>query len=219
MKRLLISALGLVALTTSGCALSSFLTVTPKSVVEQAVSCPTNAKPKAERFKVLSTQQSSQGVIVLYSAFCPTINGVQQVFGHKVVKRNGMTWHVSGSGSYGAENEPSPAARLIEYGISHASNQRPTNTAAQNEEPYTLLYGRALKPQVVAVEATFNNGKTIRDESRNGVFALFSAGATGVCELRVLGADSQILRREDFVVRKPFSPYRRSTQCLPSQQL
>ncbi|HEY9894819.1 MAG TPA: hypothetical protein V6D34_05295 [Candidatus Sericytochromatia bacterium] len=219
MKRLLIRFVGLVALTTSGCALSSFLTITPKSVVEQTVSCPTNAKPKAERFQVLSTQRSAQGVIVLYSAFCPTSDGAQQVFGHKVVKRNGMTWQVSGSGSYGAENESAPSARLVEYGISHASTQHPTNTAAKNEEPYTLLYGRALKPQVVAVEATFNNGKTIRDVSRNGVFALFSAGATGICELRVLGADSQILRREDFVVRKPFSQYRRSTQCLPSQQL
>jgi hypothetical protein len=219
MKRLLISALGLVALTTSGCALSSFLTVAPKSVVERTVSCPTKAKPKAERLKVLSTQPLSQGVIVLYSAFCPTNDGAQQVFGHKVVRRNGMTWHVSGSGSYGAENEPAPSARLVEYGISHALTQRPTTTAAQNEEPYTLLYGRALKPQVVAVEATFNNGKTVRDESRNGVFALFSAGATGVCELRVLGADNQILRREDFVVRKPFSLSKRATQCLPSQQL
>jgi hypothetical protein len=188
-------------------------------VVERTVSCPTKAKPKAERFQVLSTQESSQGVIVLYSAFCPTNDGAQQVFGHKVVRRNGMTWHVSGSGSYGAENEPAPSARLVEYGISHALTQRPTTTAAQNEEPYTLLYGRALKPQVVAVEATFNNGKTVRDESRNGVFALFSAGATGVCELRVLGADNQILRREDFVVRKPFSLSKRATQCLPSQQL
>ncbi|XHX77989.1 MAG: hypothetical protein RBJ76_26740 [Stenomitos frigidus ULC029] len=216
MKRLLISALGLVALTTSGCALSSFLTITPKSVVEQAVSCPT--KPKAERFKVLSTQLSSQGVIVLYSAFCPTSNGAQQVFGHQVVKRNGMTWQVSGSGSYGAESESAPSARLVEYGISHAATQHSKKTA-KSEEPYTLLYGRALKPQVVAVEATFNNGKTVRDVSRNGVFALFSAGATSVCELRVLGTDSQILRREELVVQRPFSQYKRSIQCLPSQQL
>lgn len=217
MKRL-IGFAGFVALTISGCA-ASLLTDTPKNAIEQAVSCPLGATVKAEQFKILSTQSWPQGVVVLYSAFCPTADvktPLQQVFGHKIVKRNGMAWQISGSGSYGAENESAPA-RLVEYGISRSTGKHQASSTAQDKESYTILYGRVLKPNVVAVEATFDNGKTIRDESTNGVFALLSAGATGVCALRVLGADNQILRQEDLVVQQ-LAQAKQATQCLPSQQ-
>jgi hypothetical protein len=222
MKRLLTFFVGLLALTTSSCALSSLLTIMPQRVVDQTVNCPTGGKAKAERFKVLSTQAWSQGVIVLYSAFCPADNAktpMLQIFGHKVVKRNGMAWQVSSSGSYGTEKEAAPSSQLVEYGISRSSNQ-PKSRSFPHEEPYTILYGRVLKPKVVAVEATFDNGKTVRDENSNGVFALFSAGATGICELRILGADNQILRQEDFSVPKYLTQQQQANQCLPmSHQL
>ena len=206
-------------------------------LIDQTVSCPTGGKAKAERFKVLSTQSWAQGVIVLYSALCPTNDAktpTLQIFGHKVVKRSGMAWQVSGSGSYGTHKEDTPSEQLVEYGISRSfrqpntsqpntkdtSSQEEPYTTSSQEEPYTILYGRVLTPKVVAVEATFNNGKVIRDESSNGVFALLSAGATGICELRILGADNQILRQEDLAVPKYLTRSKLATRCLPlSHQL
>lgn len=223
MKRLLTCVIGLLALTTSSCALASLLTATPKDLINQSVNCPTDENAKAEGFKVLSTQTWSQGVIVLYSALCPTNNaktGMRPVFGHKIVKRNGATWQVSGSGSYGSESESAPSEQLVEYSVSRSSNQRISSISPHSEEAYTVLYGRVFKPNVVAVEATFDNGKTMRDESSNGVFALLSAGATDICELRILGADNQILRQEDLAVPKRFDQRGQTTQCLPmSHQL
>ncbi len=217
MKRLLLCVTGLLALTTSSCALTSLLTVTPKNLIDQTVNCPTDGKAKAERFKVLSTQAWSQGVIVLYSAFCPAANAktpTLQIFGHKVVQRNGMAWQVSGSGSYGTEKGAAPPPeQLVEYGIGRSPSQADGN--APSSQPYTILYGRVLKPKVVAVEATFDNGKILRDESSNGVFALLSAGATGLCELRVLGADNQILRQEDLAVPKSITRNGQANRCLP----
>jgi len=224
MKRLLTCVIGLLAFTTSSCALASLLTATPKDLIDQTVSCPTDETAKAEGFKVLSTQTWSQGVIVLYSARCPINAGksmMRPMFGHKVVKRTGTTWQVSGGSSYGTANESVPSEQLVEYGISRSSNQHRMSGSSQPEEPpYTILYGRVLKPKVVAVEATFDNGKTMRDESSNGVFALLSAGATGICELRLLGADNQILRQDDLAVPKHFAQTGQTIQCLPiSHQL
>ena len=223
MKRLLICFTGLLALTTSSCALSSLLTVTPKNLIDQTANCPTGDQAKAERVKVLSTQTWSQGVIVLYSALCPAGNAkapMRQIFGHKVVKRNGIAWQVSGSGSYGTETETARSEQLVEYSISRSSKQLNTTALSNREEPYTIVYGRVLKPRVAAVEATFDNGKTLRDESSNGVFALLAAGASSVCELRVLGADNQILRQEDLALPKYLARKGQTTRCLPlSHQL
>ncbi|MBW4474190.1 MAG: hypothetical protein KME45_28015 [Stenomitos rutilans HA7619-LM2] len=222
MKRLLTCLIGFLAFTTSSCALASLLTVTPRDFIGQTVSCPTGDRAKAEGLKVLSAQAWPQGVIILYSALCPVVRGnekatMQPVFGHQVVKRHGATWQVSGSDSYGTVLEPSPSRQLVEYGISRSSNG---DRSSQAVERYAILYGRVLQPKVLAVEAMFDNGKILRGRSSNGVFALLAAGATGVCELRVLGADNQILQQEDLIVPKQFAQTGRSVQCLPmSHQL
>jgi hypothetical protein len=222
MKRLLTCFIGLFALTTSSCALASFLTIAPKDLIDQTVSCPTGEQTKAQGLKVLSTQAWSQGVIILYSALCPLESSsdkatMQPVFGHKVVKRNGSTWQVSGGGSYGTEPGSASSEQLVEYGISRSSN---TNSSSQASEHYTILYGRVLQPKVAAVEATFDNGQILRGRSSNGVFALLAAGATGLCELRILGADNQILKQEDLAVPKQFAAKGQAALCLPmSHQL
>ncbi|XGV95599.1 MAG: hypothetical protein ACAF41_23005 [Leptolyngbya sp. BL-A-14] len=222
MKRLLTCFIGLFALTTSSCALASFLTIAPKDLLDQAVSCPTGEQTKAQELKVLSTQAWSQGVIILYSALCPLESSsdkatMQPIFGHKVVKRNGSTWQVSGGGSYGAESGSAPSEQLVEYGISRSSN---TNSSSRAGEHYTILYGRVLQPKVAAVEATFDNGQILRGRSSNGVFALLAAGATGICELRILGADNQILKQEDLAVPKQVASKGQAALCLPmSHQL
>lgn len=215
MRRLFPFTISLVALAMAGCAVSwqSLQTAVPKDLFHQDVACPTHQNVKAEDFQVLSTYKWSKGVVVLYSALCPNNRqpaALERVFGHKVMERNGKRWQVSGSDSFGEESQPSPSERLVNYDISKSSS---------SGDRYTILYGQILAPKVAAVEATFDNGKVVRDEGMNGVFALISPGATGVCELRVLGPDNQILHTDDFVI-PPAVARTDSHQCLPvTQQL
>jgi hypothetical protein len=221
MKRLLIGITGLVALAATGCAISgyaiAFLSAVPKEVLHQKISCPLDRQVKATSLHVLGTHRWAQGVVVLHSAVCPDekrANRMQRVFGHKVVKRDGMNWQISGSGSFNLEQrqKPSPEERLIDYGTSQPAPQR--------GDRYTILYGQVLSSKVSAVEATFDNGQIIRDYSTNGVFALVAPNATAVCQLRVLGSDNQILRQSDLAIPKQLARGKKTHQCLPvSRQL
>jgi hypothetical protein len=216
MKRLLVGITGLVGLTASSCAISILATALPKDLIQQSVVCPTDGKTKVENFEVVSTHRWSHGIVVLFSGLCPGDNqkaAMKRIFGHKVVKRNGINWEVSGSDSYSPKNSSGRPEKLVDYSVSRSLKQ--------SSNRYTVLYGQVLKPKVAAVEATFNNGQIVRDRSDNGVFALIATGATGVCEVRILGSDNQILRQEDLAVPKQFSKEQFSSkesqaqQCLP----
>lgn len=215
MKRLLIGIAGLVGLTTSSCALSILATALPKDLIQQNVFCPSDGKVKVENFQVLSTHRWANGVVVLFSGLCPGDDqkaAMKRIFGHKVVKRNGIGWQISGSGSYTPKNVSTKPERLIDYSVSRS--------AKQNGDRYTVLFGQVLKPKVAVVEATFNNGQILRDRSDNGVFAIIATGATGVCEVRVLGSDNQILKQEDLIIPKQSFKDGQAQQCLPvSHQL
>lgn len=223
MRRLLTCIIGVLALIATGCTLSSYaivlLSTVPKEIINQAIPCPTDRPIPAKNLQVLSTHRWSKGIVLLYSGVCPGENhsrSVRRVLGYKAVKRAGMNWQVRGSESFDLET-PSPSASkasqaLIDYEISKSLRPK--------DDRYTILYGQALSPKVVAVEATFDNGQTVRDQSGDGVFALVASGATGVCQLRVLGADNQILQQEDLAIPKQFSPSRSGHRCLPvSRQL
>ncbi|MDX2240498.1 MAG: hypothetical protein NW224_07435 [Leptolyngbyaceae cyanobacterium bins.302] len=166
---------------------------TPDQVIHQNVSCPNTGSANVQEFQVLGTYRWAKGVIVLYSALCTTQHpkgGMQRVFGHQVVKREGMNWQISSSDSYSVKRNPHSPEKLIEYGISQA--------VEKSGDRYTILYGQFLTPKVGTVEATFDNGQVIRADGKGKGFALISAGAANVCELRVLGPDDQLLRREDL---------------------
>jgi hypothetical protein len=228
MKRLLIGLTALVGLTTSSCALSILAATMPRDLIYESVICPTDGKIKAKNFQVLNTQRWADGVVVLYSALCPGADQrdqMQKVFGHKVVRRNGISWQTNGSGSYITDNgdnsgEAKPK-KLLEYDISKFVGQN--NDKKPGAESYTIVYGRTLEQKVAIVQATFNNGQILSDRPYNGVFALIAPGASGVCELRVLGSDNQILSQEDLLI--PKKPSRvdkpeKAEQCLPvSHQL
>lgn len=210
MKRLLIGITGLIGLIASSCALSLLATAIPKDLILQGVVCPNNSDVKAENFRVISTQRWSQGIVVLYSARCPVEDrkaSMQWVFGHKLVKRNGISWEISGSQSYNSSATSGKPEKLIDYRISKSMKQ--------DGDRYTVVYGQSLKPKVAMVEATFDNGQILRDHSNNGTFALVAAGATGVCEVRVLGADHQILQQEDLVIPKQVRHRNQYQKCLP----
>ncbi|MCL6436906.1 MAG: hypothetical protein K6T90_22415 [Leptolyngbyaceae cyanobacterium HOT.MB2.61] len=209
MKRLLIGIAGLVGLTISSCAISILATALPKELIQQTVACPTDGKAKTENFQVLSTHRWSQGIVILFSGLCPGEGktAMKRIIGHKVIKWSGMGWQISSSDSYVLKNTPSKPEKLVNYKVSRSSNL--------NGDRYTVLYGQALKPKVATIEATFNNGQILRDRSSDGAFVLIATGATGVCEVRILGSDNQILRQEEPVIPKQIIRDGNTHWCLP----
>jgi hypothetical protein len=215
MKRLFTGLMGLAIATLSG-GVYAWLADTPMRVVHQHVVCPTTHASPGKDFQVLSTHQWSKGLVVLYSATCPTQDGkagrdskvvMKRVFGHQVVERNGITWQVSSVDSYGLKNSSwqKEAEQLIEYDISQFSqsgkrslSQSALDMTVKTTEQYMILYGQALSPKVVAVEVTFDNGHVMRKRIEEAAFALISPGARGICELRILGPDYQILRKDEL---------------------
>ncbi|MGQ9872034.1 hypothetical protein [Leptodesmis sp.] len=204
MKRLLTWLAGLMMVSTSGC-VYAWWTDAPTRVIHQHVACPTTGKKAAQRFQVLGTYHWTKGVIVLYSAMCPTQDGkalTQRVFGHQVMKRQGMGWQVSSGDSFGMENsskatDQKTAEQLIDYGVSHSK--------LEASDRYLIVYGQILNSKVGSVEVTFNNGQVLRDSGSDGAFALVAPGATGICELRILGTNNQILRKDELASPKPDS--------------
>jgi hypothetical protein len=216
MKRSLTSLVGLVLLTGAaacGCYfLSTQFPVADQPTVRLSVPCSPQDRAPAEQVQVLSTHRWAQGVVVLYSALCPSGKQaqLQPVFGHQVVKQAGRSWQVSGGGSYGTEKPTTAPDRLVDYSVS--------KSMSRGNDRYTILYGQILKPKVTAVEASFDNGQVLRDESGNGVFALISPGSMAVCELRVFGPDNQILQQENLTLPRQFSATK-SSRCAASRPI
>ena len=67
-------------------------------------------------------------------------------------------------------------------------------------QSHAILYGETLAPEVVAVEATFDNGQTLRDSAADGVFVVYSDNANAVCSMRILGANDAVLRTDTLNV-------------------
>ncbi|MBD1841036.1 hypothetical protein [Coleofasciculus sp. FACHB-501] len=190
MRRLILPLIGLLALFASSCS-SERVAATPEQVVRQNNLC-SSPTTQAQDFRVLGTRQWSQGVVVLYSAICPSSDRKQappQILGYSVLVRKGSGWEQIGNDSaeFFLDRPQLPPEELVWYGSSNYSNNK--------GETYALTYGKVLSPKVAAVEITFDNGKILRDEATNGVFVLISPGANHSCQMRVLGKDDKILRR------------------------
>ncbi len=225
MKRSRIFLLGLVSLAGLG-SIYRLLDTTPDQVIHQNVSCPTSGSTAIQDVQVLSRHRWQKGMIVLYSAVCTTKDTkgrMQRVFGHQIMKREGMNWQVSSSDSYSVSHPQQASEKLIEYGISQGVEKDAGNGGKDSSDRYTILYGQFLTPRVSAVEATFDNGQVIRDNGEGKAFALISTGAANVCELRIFGPDNQLLRKEDlsmpnplFVPKKLVKHHRHQAQCFPT---
>ncbi len=60
-----------------------------------------------------------------------------------------------------------------------------------------IVYGRALSPDVAAVEVHFDTGATLRDQVTDGTWAVVGDGATAACEVRVLNTHEQVIQQFD----------------------
>jgi len=185
--------LGLLALIISGCKQTP-PAATPEELVRQEFDrfCPPSAATDAREFQVRGTRQVSDSVVVLYNSICASSD--QQVtpsrrFACRVLKRDGNGWQLTNGGGGTANNTVPPPEALVQYVISTPTGDDGSRSA--------IVCGQVLSPKVAAVEATFDNKQTLRDTTADGVFALLLPGASSVGEVRILGANNQVLRRDN----------------------
>jgi hypothetical protein len=190
-NKLVFALVGVLLCATAGYSLNRFI-LSPEDVVRRNLGniCPQNTV--AEDFHVLNTRKWSARKIVVYRVNCRSENVIpvknRNFLGHQVVVRKGLGWQASGSGDR-LEVLPQPPGELVHYGIG-------LNQKNVGGDRHTVIYGEVLKPKVAAVEATFDNGRTLRDEGKDGILAMVLPEAVEVREIRVLGADGQILQRD-----------------------
>ena len=190
-RRWLGCLIALLGVTTVGYTVS-IVAATPEDMIRRPFSCPGDDTIAPKDFKVLSVRKWSQGIVAMYSGKCPGKKSPQSVLSYRVVKRNGMEWILTGIGSHTiADPKRKDDKKLIEYGVGR--------TAPKAKERHAVFYGQVLSPNVAAVEVTFNNGKVLRDKGLDQKVLLVARGATGICDVRVLGIDNQILQREEVI--------------------
>lgn len=192
-RRWLGSLIALFGATTVGYTVS-IVAATPEDMIRRPFSCPGQSSGAPREFKVLSVRKWSQGIAALYSGKCPGEKEPQSVLSYRVVKRNGMEWLLTGTGTHliqDRKKSKSDAKKLIEYGVGR--------TMPKTKERHAVFYGKVLSANVATVEVTFNNGKVLRDKGLDQKLLLVAPGATGICDVRVLGIDNQILQREEVV--------------------
>jgi hypothetical protein len=190
-SKLAVALVGLALCATAGYSLNRFI-LSPEAVVRRDLGniCPQNTD--AEDFHILSTRKWSARKIVVYRVNCRSENIIpiknRNLLGHQVVVRKGISWQAAGSGDH-LEVLPQLPGELVQYGIGY-------NKKNAGGDRHAVIYGEILTPKVAAVEATFDNGKTLRDEGKDGILTMALPDAVEVREVRVLGADSQVLQRD-----------------------
>lgn len=178
----------------------SIVAATPEEMIRRPFTCPGQSDTEAKNFQVLTVRKWKEGVVALYRGNCdndrlappPKDSANQSMLSYRVVKRNGMEWNLLSTGSYFTQKSKTEnSKRLIEYGVGR--------TNIKGKERHTVFYGELLSPTVAAVEVTFNNGKVLRDSGLDGMLLLVAPEATGICDVRALGVDNQILQRDELI--------------------
>ncbi len=202
-----LAAIGLLSLATI-CLMSSFLLgVSPldlsmpvfehNSTPEEAARRSVCAQGVPRNFRVHGTRSWERGVVLLYSAHCPSPPNAPipepevPVSGFRLLQDGLLGWRVVlvGVASDGKEARP---GQLVDYS--------PGGGRGGHLGSYGYVSGRVLAPDKVrVVEAIFDNGRVMRDDTPRELFALFSLGTGGPCELRTLDKDGRVLQRFDLV--------------------
>lgn len=211
--------IGLLSITTVSYAYS-IVAATPEEALRRPFACPDQPSVAAKNFQVLSVRKWDKGIVALYRGACPTQEKRfasepktdKSVLSYRVVKRAGTEWQAIGSGNHWSDESPR-TSKLIDYGVGRTSENANQSPERRSANQYAVFFGQVLSPTVSAIEVTFNNGKILRDSSTDGLFLLVSSGATQVCDVRVLGADNQILQRDE--IDFPSAQAAQSDTCQP----
>ncbi len=136
----------------------------------------------AATFQVVGTRGWEGGVVVLYTY----LREQEPMFGYALTRQLPFgAWEVTIAGA--GDADPPVPENLVDYRDGGGSG-------AFGLGQFTIVFGRTLKPEVAQVQVTFANGQVLRDETADGVFALIAPSSTFGCELRVFGAQGELLR-------------------------
>ncbi|HTL89926.1 MAG TPA: hypothetical protein VL134_11030 [Leptolyngbya sp.] len=192
----------------------AIVAATPEEMIRRPFTCPGQSNAEAKDFQVLTVRKWAQGIAVLSRGSCldrQKDSTSQAMLSYQIVKHSGMEWNLISTGSsFNRHSETTSSETtssekpLIEYNVGR--------TATQGKERHTIFYGEVLSPAVSAVEVTFNNGKVLRDTGLDGMLLLVAPGATGICDVRMLGVDNQILHRDELL---PIETTTVNTTCQP----
>lgn len=130
------------------------------------------------------------GRFVLFSVMCPPFEGQrgeQLSFGYSL--REGS----SGSGRMGPSPSMAPL-RSAEYDVGGIQSETGR---------YNYVAGRITDERVATVEGTFDDGQTLSDDARGGVFGLIDTGSSGLCEVRFLDAGGKQLEQASLAGTAP----------------
>jgi hypothetical protein len=130
--------------------------------------------------QIVGVRYFGDHAVVLYTGRQLNSAGDQfeDVLGYTFVAQTPNGWRAENRGARGSSGSPDLVTKL-DYSV---------GTTQTDTESRTIVYGRALAPEITAVEAVFNDGRTARDEVGNVVFAIAAIGADGVCAVRAFDA-------------------------------
>ncbi|HYN87735.1 MAG TPA: hypothetical protein VER55_04360 [Ardenticatenaceae bacterium] len=169
----------------SGCNWEWSPALTPEEAARRSVIVFDN---KFAHFQVVDRRPVADGsVLVFYQAWdAPRL---VSIYGYVLAERDGLSW-VAAVGA-GGSSTGAPREELVHYGLGR-------NSRGDDAQDLVVVYGEVLVPEVFAVEVLFDDGTTRRDSADHGFFALAGLDVNA-CELRVLGADEELLREIDLV--------------------
>jgi hypothetical protein len=206
-----ISLLVLFALSTLGCTLSQVGSADfqgdPQAVVSSEYACP-----NGDGASVFETRPWKRGVVVVYEVRC---DNSEHLSGHSIFRQVRDGWKlIDRKTSNVSTEEFSTTGTLVDYYFSGIDDFSvsfvdqlqefiPHSLRRERVRPkhYYGVYGRILSPEVAAVEATFDNGETLRDEGNGRMFALTSFRAAEIWEFKVLDANDQVLQRDSSLIQ------------------
>jgi hypothetical protein len=136
--------------------------------------------------QVKAQQKTSNLAIVVCQGLPSPLDG-----GHVYVSRMpwGVWWASPSGGNFSYSAPEVMSTELVNY--IHSGPTQSVHTSL-------ILLGRSRSPNVIALEATLSDGRTLRNDVTNGLFvfdAPIQAVGVKVDELRVLGQDDQVLQQ------------------------
>jgi hypothetical protein len=167
-----------VLLALTGCGPPQVRGSTPEDTVANRLAA---MEDRALGFAPVHTRTYGELAVVLYRQ--PNSPTSQNSINYYLVHRDDRGWYATeccdlGGGSLTTTEELDGLVQFV-----HGSSIEPS-----------LVYGYAVDPRVAAVEATFDNGDTVRQEIEEvDPFVLLSMAARNVCIIRAMDPDEQIL--------------------------
>ncbi len=184
-----LTLVGLIAIVGVGCNIIEQASFAPEQMLRQFVqSTCSPSQSQLENLRILGSRDWEHGKTVVYQAICRSNNPQQptlDVMGNALFVRPRWKWLFISGGSTGQPVNNASLQELVDFTTSQSSHQG---------KPYASVYGRILNSQVTAIEAQFSNGKILRDNGQDNIFALIETDATQVCQVRLLEADGKVLK-------------------------